>query len=241
MQQNVSISVVLPAFNEEENIEETVRQAISYLEKNVKEFEIIVVNDGSIDRTGEIVKEIATANNKVCFFNHPKNQGYGAALRSGFEKASLDYIFLMDSDAQFDISELDRFLPFLEESMTIIGYREKRADSFVRILNTWLYHLYIRSIFGLKVKDIDCAFKVFPRMAYEKIRPLRADGALFSAEFLLKLIRNGYRIKELPVTHHPRLFGKQTGANLGVILRMFKECWKLRNDIRDPENWNLRK
>jgi glycosyltransferase involved in cell wall biosynthesis len=221
MQENVSLSVVLPAFNEEENIEKTVTQTISYLEKNIKEYEIIVVNDGSTDRTGEIVKEIATANNKVSLFNHPKNQGYGAAVRSGFERASLDYIFLMDSDGQFDIRELDRFLPVLEDSVAVIGYREKRADSFIRTLNTWLYHVYIWIIFGLNVKDINCAFRVFPRMAYEKIRPIKAGGALFSAEFLIKLIRNGFRIKEVPVSHYPRLFGKQTGANLGVILGMF--------------------
>jgi glycosyltransferase involved in cell wall biosynthesis len=235
MQKSVALSVVLPAFNEEENIEKTVTQTISYLEKNIKEYEIIVVNDGSTDRTGEIVKEIAAANNKVSLFNHPKNQGYGAALRGGFEMASLDYIFLMDSDGQFDIGELDRFFPFLDHSTAVIGYREKRADSFIREVNTWLYHIFTRLVLGLRLRDIDCAFKIFPRAAYEKIRPIKSGGALFSAELLIKLIRNGIRIKEIPVSHYPRLFGQQTGANLSVILRMFRECWKLRNDIRDQE------
>jgi glycosyltransferase involved in cell wall biosynthesis len=185
MQENVSLSVVLPAFNEEENIEKTVTQTISYLEKNIKEYEIIVVNDGSTDRTGEIVKEIATANNKVSLFNHPKNQGYGAALRSGFERGSLDYILLIYSDGQFDIRELDRFFPFLDHSTAVIGYREKRADSFIRTLNTWLYHVYIWIIFGLNVKNINCAFRVFPRMAL--VTGERLFNAL-SGRILLDLI-----------------------------------------------------
>jgi hypothetical protein len=90
-------------------------------------------------------------------------------------------------------------------------------------------------VLGLRLRDIGCAFKIFSRAAYEKIRPIKSGGALFTAEFLIKLIRNGFRIKEIPVSHCPRLFGKRTGANLRVILRMFKECWKLRNDIRDQE------
>lgn len=233
MKKSVSLSVVLPAYNEQENIRKTVSEAVSYLGRTVADYEVIVVNDGSSDKTGEVVRKLAEENPKVLLVNHPKNQGYGSAVRSGFEKSSLDFIFLMDSDGQFDISELDRFFPFLEGSVAVIGYREKRADSFVRKLNAWLYHLYIRIIFGLRARDIDCAFKIFPRAAYESIKPIKSGGALFSAEFLIRLIRGGYRIKEMPVSHYPRLYGEQTGANLGVILRMFRECWKFRNDIRD--------
>ena len=230
-----SLSVILPAYNEEGNIEKTVTESISYLQHKFIKYEIIVVNDGSSDRTGDILRGLSSSNPRIILVNHPENQGYGSALRSGFDRASFDYIFLMDSDGQFDIRELDHFLPSLEDSVAVIGYREKRADSFVRTLNAWLYHAYIRIIFGLSAKDIDCAFKIFPRAAYEKIRPIKSGGALFSAEVLIKLIRNGVRIKEIPVSHYPRLFGKQTGANLGVILRMFRECWKLRQDIRDQE------
>ena len=226
------MSVVLPAYNEGENIERTVAGAISYLESRLKDYEVIVVNDGSRDRTGEIVARLATSNPKIRLENHPVNMGYGAALRSGFENASQDYIFLMDSDGQFDIRELDRFFPFLDDSTIVIGYRGNRADSLIRKINAWLYHVYIRIVFGLKARDIDCAFKVFPRIAYERVKPIRSGGALFSAEFLIKLIRIGYRIKEIPVSHYPRIYGKQTGANIGVILRMFKDCWKLRNELR---------
>jgi glycosyltransferase involved in cell wall biosynthesis len=227
--------VVLPAYNEEGNIESTVSRAISYLDERFDVYEVIVVNDGSVDRTGEIVQGLSSSKSRIILVNHPENRGYGSALRSGFDKASFDYLFLMDSDGQFDIRELDRFLPFLEDSVALIGYRKKRADSLIRTLNAWLYHVYIWIVFGLKVKDIDCAFKIFPRHAYESMKPVKSGGALFSAELLIRLIRNGIRIKEIPVSHYPRLFGQQTGANLSVILRMFRECWKLRDDIRDQE------
>jgi len=233
MKSGITVSVVLPAYDEEENIKTTIKSAISYLENNkFDKYEVIVVNDGSIDRTREIVDELASSKPNIILLNHPENRGYGAALRSGFEEASLDNVFMMDSDGQFDIREMDVLLPFLNNSTIVIGYREKRADSLVRSLNAWLYHTFIRIFFGLKVRDIDCAFKLFPRSAYEAVKPIKSGGALFSAEFLIKLIRHGINIKEVPVSHYPRLYGEQSGANLGVILRMFRDCWKLRNEIR---------
>src|SRR3990172_5710615 len=228
----ISLSVVLPAYNEAKNIERTVSEAVSFLSRKSEQYEIIVVNDGSVDGTREVVERLSLSNPKIVLVNHPINFGYGSALRSGFERASLDYIFFMDSDGQFDISDVDRLLPFIGNYDVIVGYRGKRADSFIRSLNTRLYHLYIRFLFGLKVRDIDCAFKLFPRTAYLAIKPIKSGGALFSAELLIKLGRKGFKIKEVPVRHFPRRFGKQTGANLRVILRMFKECWKLRNELR---------
>jgi glycosyltransferase involved in cell wall biosynthesis len=232
MKKDISLSVVLPAYNESENIEKTVTHAVSYLKGTFRDYEVIVVNDGSIDGTPEIVERLATSNPRIILVNHPKNLGYGSALRSGFERASLDYIFLMDSDGQFDISDIDRFIPFLESYDVVVGYREKRADPFIRSLNARLYHLFIRLLFGLKLKDIDCAFKMFPRSVYRAVRPIESGGALFSAEFLVKLRQKGFTIREAPVRHFPRRFGRQTGANLKVIIRMFKECWKLRGKIR---------
>ncbi len=230
---NTSLSVVLPAHNEEENIANTVSDCISYLDSNFPKYEVIVVNDGSRDRTREIVEALSRQNPAVVLVNHEVNKGYGSALRSGFDKASMDYIFFMDSDGQFDITDLDRLVPLIGGKNVVIGYRENRADSFIRLLNAWMYGLYIRFMFGLAVKDMDCAFKIFPTDAYHKVRPIKAGGALFSAEFLIKLKRKGYVFKEVPVRHFPRKFGSQSGANLKVILRMFRESWKLRNELRD--------
>jgi len=229
---NLSISVVLPAHNEAENIRITVENCIAYLEQNVLDYEVVVVNDGSTDDTQKIVEELQSTNSKVVLVNHAVNMGYGSALRSGFDKASCEYIFFMDSDGQFDINDLDRLIPLVSAKDVVIGYREDRADSFIRSLNAWLYGLYIYLTFGLKVRDMDCAFKVFPKKAYQDIRPIKSGGALFSAEFLIKLKRNGLTLKEVPVRHFPRRFGTQSGANIKVILRMFKESWKLRNELR---------
>ncbi len=229
---NLSISVVLPAHNEAENIRITVENCIAYLEQNVLDYEVVVVNDGSTDYTQKIVEELQSTNSKVVLVNHTVNMGYGSALRSGFDKASCEYIFFMDSDGQFDINDLDRLIPLVSAKDVVIGYREDRADSFIRSLNAWLYGLYIYLTFGLRVRDMDCAFKVFPKKAYQDIRPIKSSGALFSAEFLIKLKRNGLILKEVPVRHFPRRFGTQSGANIKVILRMFKESWKLRNELR---------
>jgi len=229
---NLSISVVLPAHNEAENIRITVENCVAYLEQNVLDYEVVVVNDGSTDYTQKIVEELQSTNSKVVLVNHTVNMGYGSALRSGFDKASCEYIFFMDSDGQFDINDLDRLIPLVSAKDVVIGYREDRADSFIRSLNAWLYGLYIYLTFGLRVRDMDCAFKVFPKKAYQDIRPIKSSGALFSAEFLIKLKRNGLILKEVPVRHFPRRFGTQSGANIKVILRMFKESWKLRNELR---------
>jgi len=229
---NLSISVILPAHNEAENIRTTVENCVSYLESNVSDYEVVVVNDGSSDDTQKIVEELKSTNSNVVLVNHTVNMGYGSALRSGFDKASCEYIFFMDSDGQFDINDLDRLIPLASPKNVVIGYREDRADSFIRTLNAWLYGLYIYLTFGLKVRDMDCAFKIFPTKAYKDIRPIKSGGALFSAEFLIKFKRNGFTLKEVPVRHFPRRFGTQSGANVKVILRMFKESWKLRNELR---------
>ncbi|MEQ9618259.1 MAG: glycosyltransferase family 2 protein [Deltaproteobacteria bacterium] len=233
MSKNFSISVILPAYNEEENIKGTVDNCVLYLENMAGGYEVIVVNDGSVDRTRAIVNELSLANSKIILVNHDVNRGYGSALRSGFDAATLEYIFFMDSDGQFDILDLDRLLRHAGEKEIVIGYRENRADSMIRSLNAWLYSMYIRLIFGLGVKDMDCAFKIFPKKAYQSVKPIKADGALFSAEFLIKLKKKGYNLIEVPVRHFPRKFGDQSGADIHVILKMFRESWKLRNELRD--------
>lgn len=229
---NFSISAILPAHNEAENIKTTVENCVSYLEKNTSDYEVVVVNDGSSDNTKQIVDKLSSTNSKVFLVNHKINKGYGSALRSGFDEAKKEFIFFMDSDGQFDVQDLDRLLPLASGENVVLGYREDRADSFIRSLNAWMYAMYIYLMFGLNVKDMDCAFKIFPTKAYQNIKPIKAGGALFTAEFLIKLKRAGFNFKEVPVRHFPRQFGTQSGANIKVILRMFKESWKLRNELR---------
>lgn len=222
-----SISVILPAFNEEKNIENTLSNTINYLNKTFSNFEIIVVDDGSTDKTFKVVEQIAVKYHNIILKKHEINRGYGQSLKTGFDTASKEFIFFMDSDGQFEISDLDKLTPHITDKNIVIGYRYQRADTNIRKLNTLLYHTYLRTIFKLKVKDVDCAFKLFPREAYLKIRPIRSEGAFFSAEFLLKLIKEDYNLVEIAVNHYPRLYGSPTGANIGVILKMFAESFKM--------------
>ncbi len=239
MNHSLSLSVVLPAYNEAENIGRVIANAVDYLSDRQIKYEIIVVNDGSVDETKAVVMKLASQNPRIRLINHPHNLGYGSALRSGFDQALHEYIFLTDGDGQFAISDLDQFLPYIHNSQTksqiVIGYRAKRADVFVRSLNAWLYHIFIQWVLGIKVRDIDCAFKLFPRSIYQLIKPIKSDGALFSAEFLLKIqqLPTLEAIIELPVQHFPRKFGIATGANIKVILKMFWECWQLKQECRE--------
>ena len=227
MQNFNSLSVVLPAFNEEKNIESTILNSIKFLNNKFNDFEIIVVDDGSTDMTAKNVEKFVAKYSNIILKKHEINRGYGQALKTGFDTANKDYIFLMDSDGQFDISELDKFFPYIKDSYIVIGYRLKRADPKIRKLNERLYHLYLKLIFRFGVKDVDCAFKVFPRDAYLKIRPIQSEGSFFSAELLMKFIGEGYKIKEIPVNHYPRKYGQQTGANLKVIFKMFVESSRM--------------
>jgi glycosyltransferase involved in cell wall biosynthesis len=226
------ISVFFPAFNEEENISGLVEKTCDFLEHITDKYEVIVVNDGSKDSTGEIAEGIASKRNQVRVIHHTVNKGYGAALRSGLKGARYDLIFFTDGDGQFDITELKEFLGLIDKADVVIGYRIKRQDPFYRLLNARAYGMMIRILFGLDVKDIDCAFKLFRKTVIDEV-DIEATGALASAELLIKIKKKGYKIIQKGVNHYPRMAGEQTGARLWVIFRMFKELWKLRKKLAE--------
>ena len=221
--------VVFLAFNEESNIGTLIDQTMQILPEFTDKWEIIVVDDGSADRTSEIVKEYA--NNNISVIRHPSNKGYGAALKSGIISAKNDLIFFSDSDLQFDIKELSKLLQWVNEYDIVIGYRTKRQDPLYRRVNAFGWNTLVRLMFGLKVKDINCAFKIFRRNVFDKIK-IDAVGAMVNTDILSQAVKYGFRIKEVPVTHYPRVKGKQTGANIKVILRAFKELLRLRNKLK---------
>jgi glycosyltransferase involved in cell wall biosynthesis/putative flippase GtrA len=220
----LSLSVVLPAYNEEAVIASTVEQALRALEGLVEDFEILVVNDGSSDRTGEIVAALAACDARIRLITHPVNQGAGAALVSGFVQASGTYTFYMDSDGQFDIADLGWCLPYLGTYDGVFGYRLDRQDSWMRRLNAWGWNRLVRVVFNMQVRDIDCAFKIF-RTAYFRQVVLEARGALLLTEVVYKFLRAGYRYTQVPVRHLPREAGQATGARLSVIARAFQELF----------------
>ena len=229
-----SLSVILPAFNEQDNIELVIKSALEFLPSVTSHYEIIVVDDGSSDRTPQIVDSLARRYQEVVSLHHPGNQGYGATLRTGFDQAKNDLIFFMDGDGQFDIKELSLLVNFIEETDLVCGYRIKRADSLRRKINAQLYNWLIKSLFDLKVRDIDCAFKLLRHQVIKNIN-LESSGALINAELLILAKKKGYQIREVGITHYPRAKGKQTGAKLLVIWRAFTELMEFKKRLKDKK------
>ena len=234
----VSISIVLPAYNEEAVIATTVARVFRALSRMVADFEILVVNDGSKDRTGAIVAAIAVQEPRVRLITHQVNQGVGAALVSGFIRATKAYTFYMDGDGQFDINDLARLLPYLGEYDGVFGYRLDRQDPWIRKFNAWCWNQVVRFVFNIRIKDIDCAFKIF-RTDYFRQVVLEARGALLLTEVVYKFARAGYNYKEVPVRHLPREGGNPTGAKSTVILRAFKELFFYASKWQEEEQQSL--
>ena len=221
-----TLSVIFPAFNEQANIVHTVEKAIGILPEVAEAWEIIVVNDGSQDETGRICDGLADRYPEVRVVHHTANRGYGAALKSGILEAQYNLIFFSDSDAQFDLNELPQFVVWAEDYDIVAGYRGKRRDPIHRIVNAWGWNILVRSLLGLRIRDIDCAFKVFRREVFERIQ-IRSVGAMVNTEILAQALRFGMRIKEVQVSHFPRRYGQQTGASLRVVVKAFHELFRL--------------
>ena len=220
---------MLPAYNEEVIIERTVRHVADVLASLANDFEVIVTNDGSHDRTGAVLADLQRRAPELNLrvVTHPHNRGYGAALASGFDAASKDLIFLTDGDKQFDVRELRDFLPAMDgQTDLVIGWRRNRADPPMRKLNALGWKMLVNLLFGYTARDVDCAFKLFRRRVWQSLT-VYARGATFSAEFLIKARRLGFRVKELPVSHFPRTAGSPTGARPAVIVRAFVELFRL--------------
>jgi putative flippase GtrA len=217
-----SLAVILPAYNEEALIANTVSDVMSVLSSWMRDFEVIVVNDGSKDSTAAIVERLAAGDERIRLINHPVNKGYGAALVTGFESVTKELVFFMDSDGQFDIRDLSRFFSLIEEYGAVLGYRIDRQDTWMRKLNAWGWKKLVGFIFGVHARDIDCAFKLF-RAEFFRTNQLETRGAMINAEILYKLARAGYTFTEVGVQHLPRRAGKATGAKPTVILRALGE------------------
>lgn len=225
----LGISAVLPAYNEEAIIERTVKHVAGVLASLTSDYEVIVTNDGSRDHTGQVLTELQTRQPELNLrvVTHSVNQGYGAALASGFDAACKELVFLTDGDKQFDVTELRQFLPAMDaQTDLVIGWRRNRADPPMRKLNALGWKLLVNLLFGYTARDVDCAFKLFRRRVWESMT-VHARGATFSAEFLIKARRLGFTLKELPVSHFPRTAGSPTGARPDVIVRAFVELFRL--------------
>lgn len=226
-----ALSIFFPAYNEEGNIATTIIDARNEAKKVAHDYEIIVINDGSTDRTVEVVKELQRLDPKIHLISHAKNRGYGAAVKTGLRACTMDWIFFTDSDGQFHYDELAKFVAVSSSADLIIGYRRKRMDPFHRVfLAQVLLKIWNFCLFGLTVRDVDCAYKLFKREVRDAIK-LETESAITVTELLVKAKSLGYRIVQLPVSHYARKFGEQTGGNWRVIVKAAKESFKLRRQI----------
>jgi len=221
-----TVSFVLPAFNEEENITKAVDSTLVVASRWCAGYEVIVVDDGSSDRTAELVRGIAARNPEVRLVQHSKNMGYGHALRSGFSAATQEFVFYTDSDNQFDMNEFPLLLAWADQADVVAGFRKVRQDPAIRRANAWAWNRLVRALFYVPVRDVDCAFKLYRREPLAAVQ-IESRGAMIDTEIIVKLARRGSMIVEVGVTHLPRTAGTARGAKLQVILRALREVWHM--------------
>ena len=224
-----SLSVFFPAYNEERNLKETVEMAIKVVKNITVNWEVIIVNDGSNDKTKDIAQELKNEEGRIKIVTHKKNKGYGEALKSGFYNSKYAWIATTDADGQFDFSEIIKLIDKAKKGYdVVIGFRINRQDSLIRKINglgwTWLSNL----ILGINVHDVDCSFKLVKKEVIDKISHLESTrGGMISPELLAKAKKSGFKIAEVGVHHYPRIHGSQTGANIDVIIKSFVDLIKL--------------
>jgi len=233
-----SLSVCMPAYNEEANLPGMIADVVAIMQPRFADFEIVVTNDGSKDRTGEVLRELAQQYPQLKPVDHAVNQGYGAAVFTALSNASKDVIFFTDSDRQFKLEEIDLLTPHLAEADMVVGYRSPRRDPPMRVLFGHGWSSLVTLLFGYTARDIDCAFKLLRRETFTRVAPsIQSRGATFSAEWLVLSKRSGCRFAEVPVSHLPRTAGAQTGARPDVIKRAFRELWRFRMRLwQEPPN-----
>ena len=228
------LSIFFPAYNEEANLKWTVDGAIPTIKKYAKRYEIIIVNDGSKDKTLEMALGLAKKYPFVRVINHKVNRGYGGALQSGLYGAKYPWIVFTDADGQFDFGELSVFLKEQQKTGAdlVIGYYLKRQVSLIRKLGSFAWQVAVWLLFGLRVRDIDCGFKLIRKEVVDKISKLESErGPFITSELLIKAKRKGYKIVEVGVHHYPRMAGKATGASLKVIWSGFADLLRLRQKL----------
>src|SRR5258708_28182539 len=223
------LSVFFPAYNEEGNIKKTILDAKKVLLKVAKKWEIVIVNDGSKDKTLQIAENLSQSDKRIKVINQP-NKGYGGAIKTGLYDCIYSWITFTDSDGQFDFAEITNFIE--EQKITkadlVIGYYKKRQVSKFKIYTSKLWEITVFLLFGLHVTDIDCCFKFISTKVIDKIPTLESErGAFISSEFLIKTKKKGFKIVEIPVTHYPRIMGSGTGRNINVIIKSFIDLGKL--------------
>jgi len=225
-----ALSMFLPVYNEKEHLETVVASCLKVLPDVAETFELILVDDGSKDGSSEIADRLSREHPEIRVVHHEKNQGYGGAVRSGIRACRLPYIFFMDGDGQFDVREIEKLVPHIYQYDIVAGRRQDRQDPWIRKLFAFGWTMLTNVLMGIRIHDMDCAFKLFRAEAIQPL-DLRCDGNMISAEFMTLASRRGASIYQLPVHHYPRVAGEAKGVNAGVILRAFRELLEVRRRL----------
>jgi glycosyltransferase involved in cell wall biosynthesis len=216
-----SVSMIMPVYDEEDNIRQVVGSSLETLARVTDRFEVILVDDGSIDSTPVIIDRLAAADNqRIKVIHHARNKGYGAALISGVKISKFDLILFMDADRQYDINDIEKLVPYIDVYDIVTGYRLDRRDSLYRILLGQSYNLIINSLFGIKTKDINCGLKLFKKSVFEKMA-IESSGALFYAEIFSK----NKNFKEVGVNHYPRRCGHGKATKPKAVMKAVVELF----------------
>jgi len=225
-----ALTFFFPAYNEEENLEAVVGEAIETLPRFAERFEIVIVDDGSRDRTPELADELAARDPRIRVIHHRPNRGYGGAVRSGLAAARTPYVFFTDGDRQFRLADLHLLISRIDDADAVVGFRIKRNDPARRLVIAWVYKHLLRVVFGSGFRDVDCAYKLFRTELFERVAlaRVRSNGAFFSAELLLTLRAAGARLVQVGVPHHPRVAGLAAGAAPRVVARTLRDLLLLR-------------
>ena len=229
------ISAFFPAYNDGGTIASMVLSAILVLEKLTDDYEVIVVNDGSHDYTGEILDELERRYDRVRIVHHEKNKGYGGALRTGFSEASKEFVFYTDGDAQYDVRDLPALWEQMSDSVDMVqGYKIGRSDPLHRVIIGRIYHGMTNLAFGIHLKDVDCDFRLIRRSIFDKVH-LESDSGVICVEMMTKIRHAGFRITEVPVHHYHRAYGQSQFFNFRRIFRVGRDLLKLWWLLRWPQ------
>ena len=233
-----SLSLFFPAWNEEEYVERAVSRAKTVLDRLTDDWEIIVVNDASTDRTREIAEGLSRRDGRIRCVSHEVNKKLGGAMKTGFSSSTKDIVIYSDMDLPFDLNELERALHLLEylEADMICAFRfDRTSEGTKRIVYSFVYNALISGLFGVAIKDINFSFKVVHRRVLESI-DLKAEGSFIDAELVIKAIRKGFKVFQMGVDYFPRTRGISTLASPAVIVKIVKELATLFDDTRNPRN-----
>lgn len=229
-----SLSLFLPAWNEEDYVERAVTRAITVLERLSDDFEVLVINDASTDRTREIAEAISKKDPRVRCISHEVNQKLGGAMKTGFSSSTKDIVIYSDMDLPFDLAEIGRALHLMDylEADLICAFRHDRtSEGPKRILYSFVYNALITTLFGTHIKDINFSFKVVHRRVLEAI-DLKAQGSFIDAELVVKAVKRGFKVFQMGVDYFPRTRGVSTLASPSVIVKIVKELSQLYGDVK---------